>query len=420
MSTWGVPNNLLKAVLADTNENLYIAGCKALGLIDHFITSPLWRLLESDVHILDMCTRYTELHTFLCRATLDASSFMSRDDVPFPNVHIKEGDILEALLVPNPDLDDLAQEILQAIFRTLSLLIERVVGDYLPGGEWDRATGDAEMKTNTRSVQKTKTISERDFAKLDRYIREKPNARLLALEAHILFTSNKTAMWLDSKSAEEKEKLFAMVRKASPQHQKAFRERQKAIQEQRHEALRLKQVEIERKQQRALQRKEKYTSELMEYGLWQSIEEVDASLMPMSRSKRVTALKVQLRFRKNVLQQVHSDKTIFQFSDKSSGTYSPDKLRDNLTKLIQAAQSECELCDSRTREVEAESTLRLVGKRILHDFIEDDAVVQYTGTVISQVPGFPEWYNTVYDNEPDCVYTFQLLDDYNSGDLKIL
>ena len=30
-------------------------------------------------------------------------------------------------------------------------------------------------------------------------------------------------------------------------------------------------MEIERKQQRALQRKEKYTSELMEYGLWQSI-----------------------------------------------------------------------------------------------------------------------------------------------------
>ena len=59
-----------------------------------------------------------------------------------------------------------------------------------------------------------------------------------------------------------------------------------------------------------------------------------------------------------------------------------------------------------------------MGKRILHDFIEDDAVVQYTGTVLSQVPGFPEWYNTVYDDEPDCVYTFQLLDDYNRGDLK--
>lgn len=178
-------------------------------------------------------------------------------------------------------------------------------------------------------------------------------------------------------------------------------------------------MEIERKQQRALQRKEKYTSELIEYGLWQSVEEVDASLISMTRTQRVTALKVQLRFRKNVLQQVHPDKTVFQFSDKSSGTYSATKLRDNLARLIEAAQSESESCDSRTRGME-ELQSSLVGKRISHDFLEDDTVVQYTGTVISQVPGFPEWYNTVYDNEPDCVYTFQLLDDYSSGDLRIL
>ena len=33
-STWGVPNNLLKAALVDVKETMYIAGCKALGLID--------------------------------------------------------------------------------------------------------------------------------------------------------------------------------------------------------------------------------------------------------------------------------------------------------------------------------------------------------------------------------------------------
>lgn len=48
------------------------------------------------------------------------------------------------------------------------------------------ATDNAEIKTNTRSVQKTNTISEKDFGKLGRYIREKPNVRLLELEAHIL------------------------------------------------------------------------------------------------------------------------------------------------------------------------------------------------------------------------------------------
>ena len=35
--TLGNPNRLLKAVLEDASNNLYMAGCKALGLIDKFI-----------------------------------------------------------------------------------------------------------------------------------------------------------------------------------------------------------------------------------------------------------------------------------------------------------------------------------------------------------------------------------------------
>ena len=46
-------NKLLKAILDDASNELYIAGCKALGLIDKLITGPLWRVMESDLHILD-------------------------------------------------------------------------------------------------------------------------------------------------------------------------------------------------------------------------------------------------------------------------------------------------------------------------------------------------------------------------------
>ena len=51
---WGPQNKLLKSVLDDTNNELYTSGCRALGLIDKFITGPLWKLLESNLHILDM------------------------------------------------------------------------------------------------------------------------------------------------------------------------------------------------------------------------------------------------------------------------------------------------------------------------------------------------------------------------------
>ena len=44
----------------------------------------------------------------------------------------------------------------------------------------------------------------------------------------------------------------------------------------------------------------------------------------------------------------------------------------------------------------------------------------YTGQVVSRVLGFPEWFNTVYDNEPGIVYTFKLREDIAAGDLEII
>ena len=52
--------------------------------------------------------------------------------------------------------------------------------------------------------QQQNTVSERDFAKLDRLLREKPHASTQALKAHILFTNNKTTAWFASKMQEQK------------------------------------------------------------------------------------------------------------------------------------------------------------------------------------------------------------------------
>ena len=56
----------------------------------------------------------------------------------------------------------------------------------------------------------------------------------------------------------------------------------------------------------------------------------------------------------------------------------------------------------------------------MHNFDIDGVVKPCKGKVISQVPGFSDWYNVVYDSEPDTVYTFKLQDDIDSGDLKIM
>ena len=55
---WQTPNQLLRVVNQDIEVPEYVAGCKALGLVNKIVTGPLWRVLESDVSILDMNDRF--------------------------------------------------------------------------------------------------------------------------------------------------------------------------------------------------------------------------------------------------------------------------------------------------------------------------------------------------------------------------
>ena len=48
-----------------------------------------------------------------------------------------------------------------------------------------------------------------------------------------------------------------------------------------------------------------------------------------------------------------------------------------------------------------------------------DDGIWYSGKVFSQVPGYPAWYNVVYDND-ESVYLYQLMTELDAGDLTIL
>ena len=67
-------------------------------------------------------------------------------------------------------------------------------------------------------------ISERDFAKLDRLLREKPNASTLSLEAMVLFSNNRTASWLSSKSPDEIHKLIQQARTSAPEFKRLYKD----------------------------------------------------------------------------------------------------------------------------------------------------------------------------------------------------
>ena len=60
---------------------------------------------------------------------------------------------------------------LESIFSAFSGLLKRMVKDHLTGGKYDIKLTDDIVK-ETATVQKSNTISERDFAQLERLLRE--------------------------------------------------------------------------------------------------------------------------------------------------------------------------------------------------------------------------------------------------------
>jgi hypothetical protein len=106
-------------------------------------------------------------------------------------------------------------------------------------------------------------------------------------------------------------------------------------------------------------------------------------------------------------------------------------LTKNVKKLIVDASSKCANKESQRK---SSRMPLLVGKKIRHIFQEDS----YVGKVISTVPGFPEFYNIIYDCELDstgndceldstgnvcettAIYTYRLLDDYRAKKLEII
>ena len=161
------------------------------------------------------------------------------------------------------------------------------------------------------------------------------------------------------------------------------------------------------------QRIRKITSDMVQHGLWQSIDDIDKNLNQVkSETQKREILKIQLRFRKIELQQVYpANKDVYKYSKKGEGQFNSAKLATHLTQLINATHHDSPFNST--------SDPVLVGKSIDHQFIEDGQVVQYSGRVVSQVSGFPEWYNVVH-KEPDVVYTYKPMENFYNGNLKLI
>jgi E1A/CREB-binding protein len=416
------PNCLLKSVLDNLLNPFVLAGCKALGLLRKLVMNPLWRLTENkDTHVLDMNQNYVKLCGFLgqCGDNSDTLlEFLAGRISPFQESLVEKDKVFD-YLCEGSKYDELCAEIWKPTMMSLKLYVERAVVDQLPGGRyWESSE---ELTNETNATPKHNKAPERIFGMLDFLVHRRPNASVLTNEAYLLFSHNHTSAWVDTLSSDELDQLMASVRKGTKDLKQKFKDREKEIMRLHTEKQVQDAEKIAQLRKKRLVRKTELTESVIDAGLWQTKEQVIEKLGGCdSDAEKRRALTKQIRFRHEVLCQHHEDKSVFVFSvsdtDKRRRQKSSDVLYSNLIALINSASSVATSQSISKNDKEKEYIPLLVGKHVNHKFGDGET---YSGKVISQVPGFPAWYNITYEGD-DAVYSFRLVDDYRTGDLEIL
>ena len=149
-------NKLLKAVHSDLQIKSYLCGCRALGLINKFVTGPLWRLLESGIHILDMNKHYEKMSSLFFDLSVDAKESMLGNVIYFENVEISKDDVYNSRILPSNILNESTKQCLEIIFGSLCIITRRLLDDHLEDGKYSNPS--QQLVKETVSVSTTRSI----------------------------------------------------------------------------------------------------------------------------------------------------------------------------------------------------------------------------------------------------------------------
>lgn len=90
------------------------------------------RIIENNLHILEMTDVYSNLLEFLTKAKDDSSEVITGKFLPFPDVNVEDTELLKE----DAETDLITMQILQWFFEAMSYLLERQERDHLPGGKF--------------------------------------------------------------------------------------------------------------------------------------------------------------------------------------------------------------------------------------------------------------------------------------------
>ena len=168
-------------------------------------------LLACSVHIFDMNKKYLQLSNVFEDASKKVEMFMTGKLLPFgEETYIVPDKFFDALTKESP-FDDQVQIYLEVILSTLGKMSSHLFKDQLPGGKMHIL--DDKTKEKLKGTPKTNTFAECVFGRLDQLLRSKPRINILAAEAYIMFSNNKTSVWLEEKESEEQDVILKQASK---------------------------------------------------------------------------------------------------------------------------------------------------------------------------------------------------------------
>lgn len=326
-------NNLLLAVEEDTNEKIFVAELRALGLFYISAIKPLWNIIKSASNIFATNAPLHQFQLKLLEWKDDASSLLTGDS-PFQTDTSDE--VAQKLLTPcDAESESMTIQALELISCAVLLILQRQCKDQLPGGKyWDPSP---EMEGAYKNVPSTNMIGERDFAQLDLLIRKKPSARITTLETIIMWTNNKTPEWLDSLTQEQRSQYMTAARQCSDDVLAKYVERKKKIKEKKWENLQKSHQKKKELEEKKMKSTATLVNEVVELGgVWTTEHQILDKVSALEKSKTDEQMRriiyTQLCFMQKVL-KCQGPKELFQLTHQGK-PYSKQEMTTHLVNVV--------------------------------------------------------------------------------------
>ena len=262
-------NKLLSSIAA-VDVKLYQACFRALGIFGKLITSPLFRIIEDkSFHIFQLNDMWNEVVKQMEEFSKDSKPLLKEEVVVPGGITVKDDIYHELFKETNDDeLDSLTENCLRILCCSGAILLRRQLEDQLPGGKYFSPS--PEVMNETRNTPKHNIICERDFAQLDRQLKERPQAASIALSGMVCFINNKTPEYMESLSDEEKHKVIERTLLEKKDYIKKYQEMKGKVRQRRIDIIEERKMKIAKQAEKKEQRKESLDSKIR--GVWWFME----------------------------------------------------------------------------------------------------------------------------------------------------